>query len=126
MAVKAKGKRTGKSSSDTTAKFQPLSADDLNGIVGGNITPPPGQFNSIAGFDTSHLNLDANSMLAGVSSQEIAQAVVNHQTTETQAMHLIEAVAAYDQTHATQALADFAGAITQTSGHSNDGYAVGA
>ncbi|UFW46082.1 MULTISPECIES: beta strand repeat-containing protein [Bradyrhizobium] len=124
--MKAKGKRTGKSSSDTTAKFQPLSADDLNGIVGGNITPPPGQFNSIAGFDTSHLNLDANSMLAGVSSQEIAQAVVNHQTTETQAMHLIEAVAAYDQTHATQALADFAGAITQTSGHSNDGYAVGA
>jgi len=124
--VKAKGKRTDKSSSGTTAKFQPLSADDLNGIVGGNITPPPGQFNSIAGFDTSHLNLDANSMLAGVSSQEIAQAVVNHQTTETQAMHLIEAVAAYDQTHTTQALAAFAGAITQTSGHTNDGYAVGA
>ncbi|MET3908377.1 hypothetical protein ABID59_002723 [Bradyrhizobium sp. S3.3.6] len=124
--MKAKGKRTDKSSSGTTAKFQPLSADDLNGIVGGNITPPPGQFNSIAGFDTSHLNLDANSMLAGVSSQEIAQAVVNHQTTETQAMHLIEAVAAYDQTHTTQALAAFAGAITQTSGHTNDGYAVGA
>ncbi len=121
-----KGKRTGKSSNGTTANFRPLSANDLDGIVGGNITPPPGQFNSIAGFDTSHLNLDANSMLAGVSSQEIAQAVVNHQTTETQAMHLIEAVAAYDQTHVTQALAAFAGAITQTSGHSNDGYAVGA
>ncbi|TWB58813.1 hypothetical protein [Bradyrhizobium sacchari] len=124
--MKAKGKRTSKSSDGTTANFRPLSADDLDGIVGGNITPPPGQFNSIAGFDTSHLNLDANSMLAGVSSQEIAQAVVNHQTSETQAMHLIEAVAAYDQTHVTQGLAAFAGAITQTSGHSNDGYVVGA
>lgn len=123
--MKAKDKRTGKSSDGATAKFRPLSADDLDGIVGGNITPPPGQFNSIAGFDTSHLNLDANSMIAGVSSQEIAQAVVNHQTTETQAMQLIEAVAAYDHTHVTQGLATFAGAITQTSGHSNDGYVVG-
>ena len=104
-----------------------LTLEELDSVVGGAASPAPDphQFDKVAGFDTSHLHLDAAAMTSGKAEAEIAHAVQSGQANTTQALHLLEAVAVSDHTSVTQALSIFAGQVSGLPGHGNDAYAIG-
>jgi hypothetical protein len=88
-----------KKQGSSKSKQRQLKTEELDQVAGGTTSPPPPpNWNQIAGFDTSHINLDAASMQAGTTEQQVAQVVGSNQGTEAGAMHLLEAAAQYDST----------------------------
>src|SRR5215472_18514116 len=103
-----------------------LTAEELDKVAGGTgATAGSQQLNQIAGFDTSHLHLDAASMQSGETEKEVAAAVGGGHTDDAHALHLLEAVAATDHTSVTQALAVFGADMASKAGHHGDGLVVG-